>query len=63
MGKISTAIVSAALAVGALFGYVAVATTSTSGGWSHGVYCPEEDSCTPDYDGHTNTWVIRKDTP
>lgn len=59
MGKITTAIVSAALAVGALFGYVASVTTATSGQLSRpGLYCAEEDDCAPQYDGATGQWTI-----
>lgn len=56
--KIVTALVSAALGVGALFGYVATLTAATDR-----PYCPTEDSCTPDYDGWTNSWTVTEDRP
>lgn len=50
-------IVGAALVIGGLFGTIASATTTTT----PVPYCPQEDSCTPDYDGRTNSWVIHED--
>lgn len=66
MAKVTAALVSAALGVGALFGYVA-SVTSTRGAL-HGtaqtaVTCPTEDSCDVDYDGTHDAWVFYRTTP
>lgn len=54
--KLVLVVAGAALVVGALFGL-----TATLIGLPDQPWCPEEDSCTPDYDGRTNSWVIHED--
>jgi hypothetical protein len=50
-------VVGAALVVGGLFGTLATALA----GEPAAPYCPEEDSCSVDYDGWTNSWVVTED--
>lgn len=57
MTRLTGVIVGAAILCGALFGAIATVTTADPAR----PYCPEEDSCTPDYDGRTNTWIIYED--
>lgn len=63
--KIASIATAAALAVGALFGGIAAATTGPAPDAHEvrvtGVDCPEEDSCTLDY--RHGSWYVREDTP
>jgi len=73
MTKIKATIVSAALSVGVLFGYVATVTSPTEPATPGTIkrddrevtelYCPTEDSCTPRWNTYTNTYVIVRVTP
>jgi hypothetical protein len=63
MRKMIAVVFGAAVGVGALFGYVASVSVATNAAWHPVVerpWCPAEDSCTPDYDGSTNSWVIHE---
>jgi hypothetical protein len=62
MGKITSALVAAALAFGALAGYTATVVTQTASG-THvtPVSCPTEDSCDADY--HDGAWHIYRTVP
>lgn len=62
--KITTIIIGAALAVGGVFATVATVTSPSPTAWNPPVdrpWCPTEDSCTPNYDGDLNVWVVRED--
>ena len=66
MRKFWTFAVSGAMVIGALFGYVAAATSGPEQADRvniTGVYCPTEDSCMADYDGELDTWVIYEIIP
>jgi hypothetical protein len=63
--KIASIATSVALAVGALFGGIAAATTPTAPHTVEvkvtGVDCPEEDSCELDY--RHGSWYVREVQP
>jgi hypothetical protein len=64
MKKITAILLGAAIGAGFMFANVASITAEPTKALHTPVerpWCPQEDSCTPTYDGTTNSWTIRVD--